>query len=148
MEVFSSSLALCAGNSPVTGEFPSQRAVTLNFDVFFDLRLNKRLSKQSRCRWFGTASQSLWRHCNGHTLYKCILYSVIINTQTNQNQTEVRTHASGLGNHCWLAHEFRKLKKNKHCSKIEPHRKSESHNFKKKFRWNGYRRLSITDVSC
>ena len=32
-------LALCAGNSPVTGEFPSQRPVTRNFDVFFDLRL-------------------------------------------------------------------------------------------------------------
>ena len=37
---------LC-GNSPVTGEFPSQRPVTRSFDVFFDLRLNKRLSKQS-----------------------------------------------------------------------------------------------------
>ena len=40
-------LAICAGNSPVTGEFPAQRPVTRNFDVFFDLRLNKRLSKQS-----------------------------------------------------------------------------------------------------
>ena len=35
-------LALCAGNSPVTGEFPSQRPVMRGFDVFFDLRLNKR----------------------------------------------------------------------------------------------------------
>ena len=26
-------LALCAGNSPVTGEFPSQRPVTHSFDV-------------------------------------------------------------------------------------------------------------------
>ena len=40
-------LAICAVNSPVTGEFPSQRPVTWSFDVFFDLRLNKRLSKQS-----------------------------------------------------------------------------------------------------
>ena len=48
METFSALLALCAGNSPVTGEFPSQRPVTQSFDVFFDLRLNKRLSKQSR----------------------------------------------------------------------------------------------------
>ena len=32
-------LALWAGNSPVTGEFPSQRPVTRSFDVFFDLRL-------------------------------------------------------------------------------------------------------------
>ena len=32
-------LALCAGNSPVIGEFPSQRPVTRSFDVFFDLHL-------------------------------------------------------------------------------------------------------------
>ena len=44
METLSASLALCAGNSPVTGELPSQRPVTRGFDVFFDLRLNKRLS--------------------------------------------------------------------------------------------------------
>ena len=36
-------LALCTGNSPVTGEFPSQRPVTRSFDVFFDLRLNTQL---------------------------------------------------------------------------------------------------------
>ena len=36
METFSVLLALCAGNSPVTGE-PAQRPVTRNFDVFFDL---------------------------------------------------------------------------------------------------------------
>ena len=42
METFSALLAICAGNSPVTGEFPSQRPVTWSFDVFFDLRLNKR----------------------------------------------------------------------------------------------------------
>ena len=28
------------------GEFPTQRPVTLSFEVFFDLCLNKRLSKQ------------------------------------------------------------------------------------------------------
>ena len=47
MEAFSALLAICAGNSPVPGEFPSQRPVTRIFDVFFDLRLNKRLSKQA-----------------------------------------------------------------------------------------------------
>ena len=57
-------LALCAGNSRVTGEFPSQRPVTRSFDVFFDMRLNKRLSKQSWGWWFETPSCSLWRHCN------------------------------------------------------------------------------------
>ena len=43
METFSALLALCEGNSPVSGEFPSQKPVTRSFDVFFDLRL-KRLS--------------------------------------------------------------------------------------------------------
>ena len=52
------------GNSPVTGEFPTQRPVTRSFDVFFDLCLNQRLSKQSWGWWFETPSCSLWRHCN------------------------------------------------------------------------------------
>ena len=38
MEAFSALLAICAGNSPVTGEFPAQRPVKRNFDIFFDLR--------------------------------------------------------------------------------------------------------------
>ena len=65
METFSALLALCEGNSPVTGEFSSQRPLTRNFDVFFDLRLNKWLNKSSRRRWFEMPSRSLWRHCNG-----------------------------------------------------------------------------------
>ena len=65
METFSALLALCAGYSPVTGEFPSQRPVTGNFDVFFDLRPNKRLSKQSWGWCFETPSRPLCRHCNG-----------------------------------------------------------------------------------
>ena len=55
---------LC-GYSPVPGEFPTQRPVTRSFDVFFDLRLNKRLSKQSWGWWYETLSCPLWRHCNG-----------------------------------------------------------------------------------
>ena len=46
----------------VTGEFPSKRPATRSFDVFFDLRLNKRMSKQSWGWWFATPSHSLWRH--------------------------------------------------------------------------------------
>ena len=64
METFSALLAFCAGNSPVTGEFPTQRPVTRSFDVLFDLRLNKRLSKQSWGWWFETLSSPLWRHSN------------------------------------------------------------------------------------
>ena len=64
METFSALLALCEGNPPGTSRFPSQKPVTRSFDIFFDLRRNKRLSKQSRRRWFETPSRSLWLHCN------------------------------------------------------------------------------------
>ena len=63
METFSALLAICAGNSPVPGEFTAQRPVTRSFDVFFDLRL-KPLSKQWWGWWFETLSRPLWRHCN------------------------------------------------------------------------------------
>ena len=72
METFSALLAICAGNSPLTGEFPTQRPVTRSFDVFFDLRLNIRLSKQSWGWWFEMPSRPLWRHCNGYQpFYSC-----------------------------------------------------------------------------
>ena len=70
METFSALLAICAGNSPVPGEFPAQRPVTRSFDVFFDLRLNKRLSKQSWGWWFESLSRPLWRHRNEFNAYK------------------------------------------------------------------------------
>ena len=65
METLSAWLALGESNSPITGEFPSQRPVKRSFDVFFDLRLNKRLSIQSRRRLFETLSSPLWRQCFG-----------------------------------------------------------------------------------
>ena len=52
METLSALLIICAGNSPVAGDFPAQRPVTRSFDVVFDLRLNKHLSKQSRGKWW------------------------------------------------------------------------------------------------
>ena len=66
METFPALLAICAGNSPVPGEFPTQKPVKRSFDVFFDLRLNKRLSKQSWGWWFETLSRPLWRHRNDY----------------------------------------------------------------------------------
>ena len=51
------------------GEFPTQRPVTRSFDVFFDLHLNKWLSKQPRGWWFETQSWSIWRHCNANRLF-------------------------------------------------------------------------------
>ena len=56
METFSALLAICAGNSPVTGEFPAQKPLTRSFDFFFDLHLNKRLCKQSLGWWVETPS--------------------------------------------------------------------------------------------
>ena len=61
MVTFSASLAICAGNSPVPGEFSAQRSVTRSVDVFFDLRPNKRLSKQSRGWWFEPPSRPVRR---------------------------------------------------------------------------------------
>ena len=64
METFSALLAICVGNSPVPGEFPAQRPVTRSFDAFFDLRLNKQLSRQSWGWWFEMLPRPLWRHSN------------------------------------------------------------------------------------
>ena len=61
--IFRGTGPLC-GEFTGPGEFPTQRPVTRSFDVFFDLRLNKRLSKQPWGWWFETPSLSLWRHCN------------------------------------------------------------------------------------
>ena len=72
METVSALLAICAGNSPMTGEFPAQRPVTRSFDVFLDLRLNKRLRKQSWDWWFETPSCSLCRHCNAMGCLCCV----------------------------------------------------------------------------
>ena len=84
METFSALLALCAGNSPVTGEFPTQRPMTRSFCVFFELRLNKWLSKQSLGWWFEMPSCSLWRNCNEHfrkSNLSCIVCYVILPLQ-------------------------------------------------------------------
>ena len=69
METFSALLSLCAENSPVTR----------SFDIFFDLCLIKRLSKQSRRWWFETQSHWSWRHCNGNetTLFFHLVNSMI-----------------------------------------------------------------------
>ena len=62
--IFRATGPLC-GEFTGPGEFPTQRPVTRSFDVYFDLRLNKRLSKQPWGWWFETLSWSLWRHRNG-----------------------------------------------------------------------------------
>ena len=77
METFSALLAICAGNSPVPGEFPAQRPVTRSFDAFFDLRLNQRLSTQSWGWWFETLPRPSWRHCN-EILWNLTILGVLI----------------------------------------------------------------------
>ena len=80
-------LALCAGNSPVPDEFLSQRPVTRSFDVFFNLRLNKRLSKQSWGWWFEMPSRPLWRHGSATRYYLKLLgdCDVIVKTWWSDN---------------------------------------------------------------
>ena len=85
METFFALLAFCMGNSPellcgefTGGEFPTQRPVTRSFDVFFDLHLNKQLSKQPRGWWFETPSGSLWHQCDGNITISFLYASVVV----------------------------------------------------------------------
>ena len=71
MTSISALLALGAGNSQATGEFPTKRPVKRSFDVLFDMRLNKRLIKQSWGWWFETPSSPLWRQCN-----ECLRFNI------------------------------------------------------------------------
>ena len=59
METFPALLAFCARNSPITGEFPTQRPVTQSFAVFFDLHLNNSLVNNRE-------AGDLRRHCDHH----------------------------------------------------------------------------------
>ena len=99
METFSALLVICAGNSPVPDEFPTQRPVTRSFDVFFDLLLTKRLSKQSWGWWLETLSRPLWRHRNEGPLQAQRWYSIIIScnmmTSSNGNIFRVTGHLCG-----------------------------------------------------
>ena len=65
MEIFSALLALCEGNPPVIGGFPSQRPVIQSFGVLFDLRtVEQTIEKPVIC---DAILHSLWRHCNAST---------------------------------------------------------------------------------
>ena len=66
METLSALVALCAGSLPV------QRSVTRSFDAFFDLRLNKRMSKQSWGWWFETPRA----HCDVIVNTSCMFVGI------------------------------------------------------------------------
>ena len=61
--IFGITSYLC-GEFTGPGEFPAQWPVTRNFDVFFHLRPNKRLSTQWWGWWLETPLRPLWRRCN------------------------------------------------------------------------------------
>ena len=106
-------MALCAGNSPVISEFHRQRPVTRNFGIFFDLHLNKQLSKQLRCQWFETPPRSLWRHCNEVIIYTySVSMSVVFVNETPgtvvywqmiYNTWVMFCHVMGIYIHYWYS---------------------------------------------
>ena len=85
MEIFSALLAICAGNSPVPGEFPAQRPVTRSFDVFFDLhRING---------WVNNGEAGDLRSYRAH--YNVIVINLKASGQfTDHHRTLVTSHAS------------------------------------------------------
>ena len=98
IETFSALLAPCAGNSMVTGEFPSQSPATRSFDVCFNLRRNKWLSQHARHLWFETPSRSLWRYCNVKG-YCQLVYKALIGIDYERVQVVrefLRIHHSSL----------------------------------------------------
>ena len=92
METFAALLTICAGNSPVPGDFPAQRPVTRSFDVFFDLRLNKRLTTQSSGWWFETLSRSLWRHRNDRSFSDptlAVIWHIFVDTLVDNTRVDI-----------------------------------------------------------
>ena len=98
METFSASLALCVGNSPITGKFPAQRPMTWGFDVFFDLRLNEQLSKQSWGLYFDTPRRPLWRHCNVSACQSVPWFRIWYISYCSPCKFNIRVHIEAI--HC------------------------------------------------
>ena len=108
MDTFSVLLALCVGNSPVTGEFPSQMPVTWSF---LWSGLIKGLSKQW---WFETPSRSLRRHSNGKCISKCLWnnhfhHGPVIPPLTNRGRRATEALHTTFTYHPWLAWSVQSL---------------------------------------
>ena len=84
--------------------FPSQRPVTQSFDVFFELHPNKRLSKQSRRRWFETPLRWLWCHCNN---YDQVPYPLSKIDSTNYGNDGNDGHGGDANDREWVLVSFR-----------------------------------------
>ena len=76
----------------MTCEFPAQRSVTQSFDVFFDLHLNNRLSKQSRRQWFKMSWCSLWCHSYESICWGWKKKSSLYNTMMSHDCQGVSDH--------------------------------------------------------
>ena len=125
METFSALLAICAGNSPVTGGFPAQGPVTRSFDVFFDPCLNKRLSKQSWGWWFETPSHPLWRHCSD-----IISNTIILFVARNWQRPRKDICNISVRSSLHRQNDFERLKMRGMYSSILGFTKTGNHNFK------------------
>ena len=77
------------------GEFPTQRPVTRSFDVFFDLRPIKRLSKQWRGWWFETLSRPFWRHRNAYAVLVHYIPSRMVDLNAKKSHKNVYVLLSG-----------------------------------------------------
>ena len=116
MGTFSAQLALCAGNSTVTAEFPPRKASDAELWCFIHLCLNKRLSKQSWGWGFETPLRSVRRHSNvlrynslpctfllSPILSNCFQVLVIMVTSSNGNIFRVTGHLCGeFTGHRWI----------------------------------------------
>ena len=110
MEAFSAWLTPCAGNSPAPVNSPHKGPVTRSFDVFFNLRLNKRLSKQPWGWWFQTPSWSLWRHCNETSMRTlCNKASIIC------NHNHLKLQLWGARTPWWLQIHWYQISDNSPC---------------------------------
>ena len=161
MEIFSALLAICAGNSPVPGEFPTQRPVTRSFDAFFDRRLNKRLSKQSWAWWFETPSRPLWRHCNVNGAVRFPFDGVarIILSMGSANERRCYIVKSSLIGQAptqndiwgWHTNKFTRLSVYRYPSKHDIVHRSTSHTAECNFRcsqWRTFRRNDDILFKC
>ena len=90
METFSVLLAFCVGNSPVTGEFPTQRPVTRSFDFFICAWIN---ASVNNCE----ADDLRRHHAYYDVIVMTILHAVLQWQQQNLNQiwnTQQTPHTS------------------------------------------------------
>ena len=88
---------------------PRTKASDAGFDVFFDLRLNKQLRKQSRGWWYETLSRPLWRHCNEETAANVIVYTCNDSEMGQYQVREITWHEVTTqinGTHMIISSEF------------------------------------------